>query len=333
MATRTETTFCVTHNLKITKGTCWRCCEDDMAAHLAANGFDPSRYFDGRNGEGTPEPRPRGNGGNGGNATPDSATRPQIGKIRYERDQRDTTGVDLPADADIPALTKDAATALIKRLLKCPPRVAGTPRRYAPRMATPGQRDYVSDLLEEKEHDNPVNVDTLTFAEASALIDTLIRAPRKGTNLADGMYRKDGVLYRVKTDKRGRKLCHRGTLVSDEVRGTDGTIITPAVIKFSSDQRALARLSDADLMTRDQVCEFGVSYGICVYGHPLTDPVSVAAGIGPKCADNEGINQLEVAIANGYVPPVTRKTRKTRATVPAPAPVATEAYASPWALV
>lgn len=342
MATRTRTKKtadaaasapCTPHGVK---GTCWRCCENDMREHLTANGIDPARYFDGRNGEGKADRAPRtGGSGNTSNRPVEPATDAQVWKIRFERDRRDTAGVQLPTDADIPAMSKRAASALIDRLTGCPMRPADqAPRRYAPRPATPGQRDYVRDLLAERSHAEPVDIGALTFDQASALIDALRRAPRlvDMSTLPDGMYRKDGVMYRVKTDKDGRKLCHRGDLVTDEVRGTDGAITAPAVIKFRSDRAALARLTEADLMTADQVCAFGVSYGICVYGHALTDPVSVAAGIGPKCAANAGIDQLEVAIANGYVPPVkaARKTRARRVPVAAVAAPA-EAYASPWA--
>lgn len=355
MATRARTKTvadtaerCAPHGAK---GTCWRCCEADMAAHLTTNGVDPSRYFDGRNGEGTSERAlPVGNGLTSARPA-EPATDAQVWKIRHERDRRDTSRVQLPADADIPGMSKRAASALIEKLLDqtlCPllPADQAPRRQYAPRASTPGQQSYVRRLLAERVHVDPVDVDALTFDQASALIDALVRAPRlvDASTLADGMYRKDDTMYRVKTDKRGRKLCHQGHLISDAVRADDGTITTPAVIKFRSNPYALARLTPADLMADDQVCAFGVSYGICVYGHPLTDPVSVAAGIGPKCAANAGIDQLAVAVANGYVPPTkrARKTRAPRATVPAeaapvvvprsPAEVTTDAaYVSPWA--
>lgn len=319
---------CAPHGVK---GTCRRCCEADMRDHLAANGIDPARYFDGRNGEGTPDPRPRGNGGATSTTPAEYASIPQVGKIRYERDRRDVSRVQVPADADIPAMSKRAASALIDKLTDnalCP--------LLTDNRATPGQLSYVRDLLAERVHADPVDVDTLTFDAASALIDALIRAPRlvDASTLADGMYRKDGVMYRVKTDKYGRKLCHRGVIIEDEIRDDAGAITTPAVIKFRSDPRALAHLTADDLMTDAQVCEFGVSYGICVYGHALTDPVSVAAGIGPKCADNAGIDRYGMAVANGYVPPATRKTRARRAPIASPATeAAAEVYASPWALV
>jgi hypothetical protein len=195
----------------------------------------------------------------------------------------------------------------------------------------------VRDLLAERVHVGPVDVEALTFDEASTLIDTLIRAPRlvDASPLVDGMYRKDGVMYRVRTDKRGRKSCHGAEIVTDAERAPDGTITKKAEIKFYSATHMLATLTDADLMEADQVTAFGRTYGICVFGHGLTDPVSVYAGIGPKCASNVGIDQLAMAMANGYVPPVkaTRKPRTVRATVVAPVaeaePVA-DVYVSPW---
>lgn len=263
----------------------------------------------------------------------------QIWKIRNERDRRDTTGVEVPADADIPALSKRAASTLIDRLTGCPMATADTPRRYAPRAATPGQRDYVSDLLAERVHDgDPVDLDALTFDGASALIDTLIRAPRliDSVTLADGMYVKNGVMYRVRTDRHGRKACHRGEIVSDVERAADGTITKKAEIKFYAANHMLLQLAAADLMEADQVTMFGRMYGICVYGHGLENPVSVYAGIGPKCAANAGIDQLAAAIANGYVPPPGKPARKTRTRATEAAPVASAAevdadvFASPW---
>jgi hypothetical protein len=327
------------------KGTCWRCCQADMDAHLTANGIDPSRYSDGRNGEGTTvKAPPMGNGLTIGRPA-EPATDAQVWKIRTERDRRDTSRVQIPADADIPAMSKRAASALIDKLTDralCPllPADQAPTRRYAPRAATPGQISYVRDLLSERVHADPVDLDTLTFDGASALIDALIRAPRlvDASALADGMYVKDDVMYRVRTDRHGRKRCHRGEIVSDAERADDGTITKKAEIKFYAANGMLAKLTDADLMASDQVTTFGRMYGICVYGHGLTDPVSVYAGIGPKCAANEGIDQLATAIANGYVPPVkaARKTRATRVTV-APAPALAEAVtgadASPWSMV
>lgn len=337
-------TACAPHGVK---GTCWRCCEADMDAYLAASGIDPDKYRDGRNGEGTPDQKPRGGGsGNTSNRPAEPATDAQKGKIRFERDRRDTSGVQLPTDTEIDALSKRAASTLIDRLTACPmlPADQAPRRRYAPRAATPGQLSYVRDLLAERVHADPVDVDALTFDQASALIDALVRAPRliDAVTLADGMYVKGDVMYRVRTDRHGRKRCHRGEIISDAERAADGTITKKAEIKFYAANDALLQLTEADLMQADQVTTFGRMYGICVHGHGLENPVSVYAGIGPKCAANAGIDQLAAAIANGYVPPQGKPARKARKAAPvaAPAPVVAEAatvdaeaYASPWSMV
>jgi hypothetical protein len=246
------------------------------------------------------------------------ATDAQVWRIRKERGQRDTSRVQMPADADIPKMSKRAAHTLIDKLVDdrnlCPLLPAGqAPRRaYAPNRATDGQKSYVRDLLAERVHADPVDVDALTFDQASALLDVLVHATRKidVVDLPDGPYRKDGVIYRIKRHPRtGRVQCQRAAVIEPAVTDQAGSITRPAVVKFRSAQFEVGRLTVADRMSEAEITDFGVTFGVCVFGHLLTDPISVAAGIGPKCADNLGIDRFELAAAKGVTVP-KRRARK-----------------------
>lgn len=337
-ATAAPVERCEPHGVK---GTCWRCCEADMAAHLVADGRDPSKYFDNRNGEGTPDQGPRGNGGgNASSRTAETATENQVWKIRTERDRRVIGALVIPADADIPKMSKRAASKLISDLVACDylpfdQRPGATvARTNAPDM-TDAQRYRIEWLLTERQT-TEVMPEHMTVPEASAMIDRLNAAPRlvDVIDVADGMYYRDGIIYRVKRRAdNGRLQCHRAVIVAEAIRDDDGTtIVTPARVKFRSALAEAASLTTADLMTIDQARAFGALYGSCaICGLPLSNEDSVAAGIGPKCAEKfggrRGNGQTYDAPAD--VTPVRRsKTRKTAATTEAHQG---DAYVSPWA--
>lgn len=138
-----------------------------------------------------------------------------------------------------------------------------------------------------------------------------------------GMYRRDGVIYRVQESRTSAQLyAKRAQVITAAERDGAGNIITPAAVQFDYAPGAVRNLTPADRMGIDDAREFGASHGICIYGHPLTDPLSVAAGIGPVCAEKFGVSREELAAAAGYVLPTRR-----RAAAPAQkAPVAPAAW-------
>ena len=90
-----------------------------------------------------------------------------------------------------------------------------------------------------------------------------------------GMYRQDGVVYRVRPS-----------------RGS-GNLYALRYVPEGSDEKArfvyapgmVRRLSATDRLTLDEAKALGHEFGqCCVCGAELKDPKSVAAGIGPVCA-------------------------------------------------
>lgn len=58
---------------------------------------------------------------------------------------------------------------------------------------------------------------------------------------------------------------------------------------FEYASSAIHRLDESQRMTLEQAQAFGRRYGVCAWcGRDLTDPASIAAGIGPVCAKGEG---------------------------------------------
>jgi hypothetical protein len=102
-------------------------------------------------------------------------------------------------------------------------------------------------------------------------------APAASTAITDGMYRKDGVIYKVQKAVHGSGNLYAKKLVISEVQGDKaGFEYAPGIVR---------KLTLADKMTLEEAKEFGQLYGICCQcGATLTDETSIAAGIGPICA-------------------------------------------------
>lgn len=132
----------------------------------------------------------------------------------------------------------------------------------------------------------------LTRTDASKLIDGLKAAGRtpqevrtSGPDLEDGMYRlATGEVYKVQTAVHGSGRQYAKKLVAlDEPRELKRGTRTH---EFAYEAGAIRKLTAADRMTLEQAAEFGALYGTCACcGLTLTDEKSIAAGIGPKCAE------------------------------------------------
>jgi len=140
-----------------------------------------------------------------------------------------------------------------------------------------------------------VDLDTLlpTTKAASAKIDALIVnnknlrtqlrtvAPAAATStekVTDGMYRMDGVIYKVQYAKNGSgNLYAKELVIHGEAPDTYGEFVyAPGVIR---------NLRPEHKLTLEEAKEFGALYGTCcVCARTLTDEKSIAAGIGPVCA-------------------------------------------------
>ncbi|MFE6000406.1 DUF6011 domain-containing protein [Streptomyces sp. NPDC056454] len=104
----------------------------------------------------------------------------------------------------------------------------------------------------------------------------------------EGMYRRaDGEIFRVKTSEAGRLYALR---FQPPTHGGRASLV--------HEKGAIFTLSATDRMTVDQAAEFGRRIGACIVcARRLTDPKSVAAGIGPICAERVG------GTPTGTVPP------------------------------
>ena len=105
----------------------------------------------------------------------------------------------------------------------------------------------------------------------------LQRAPRAPpVALEDGIYLDGEKVYKVQTSREsGNQYAKLLTLA-----GTDET-----GARFEYARGAIRNLTPEHRMTLKQARELGARYGVCVNcGATLTDPESIAAGIGPVCA-------------------------------------------------
>lgn len=171
-----------------------------------------------------------------------------------------------------------------------PPRMA----RNAPQpaIATDRQVNYVRKLMDERDG-TTVNAEFRATVEAeiaagisgaaiSAIITLLttpeMRPPRGGNRaerveLEAGMYRKGDTFYRVKVSK-------AGNWYAQELRINDDT----GRIDFRYVGKVYGLVAEHRL-AQDEARAFGVETGNCICcGAVLTNPDSIAAGIGPICA-------------------------------------------------
>lgn len=130
---------------------------------------------------------------------------------------------------------------------------------------------------------------TLTGPEASQIIESLLSAPRKPNpqDATPGVYRKDGAIFVVKPNRDktafyAKKLVEIGgerLTESDDVVNFE-MVYAPGIVRTLTQADRMPLADATALMTR---------YGRCINcGRHLKAAKSVAAGIGPVCAQAFG---------------------------------------------
>jgi hypothetical protein len=110
-------------------------------------------------------------------------------------------------------------------------------------------------------------------------------APEEQAPLSEGMYAKDGRFFRVLRSRESGRLYAKELV---EATTHDAPVfgkVPQGRGTFEYAKGAIFELRPEDRMTLEQAAEYGQLHGwCCVCGRHLTDPKSVAAGIGPVCA-------------------------------------------------
>lgn len=139
--------------------------------------------------------------------------------------------------------------------------------------ATDRQVSFIQTLLKERVWEQAVDVSVLSSKDASGLIDNLLKAPKDKAKVVVeiGIYQNDkGDIYRVQPSRQ------TGRLYAKKLVFTGG---------WEYESGAIYRLKPEQKWTLEQAKAFGAETGLCcVCGAFLTDPNSVAEGIGPVCA-------------------------------------------------
>jgi hypothetical protein len=166
-------------------------------------------------------------------------------------------------------------------------------------LPTPIDFEYLRDMRFRLEGEKR----PLSIAQAKGVLNCAIadarRAPKatpKATNqtepveLPDGIYFKDGVVYKVVKAVHGSGHSYAKRLVPPRER-TDGAVDPVMGLqghsrgRFEFAKGAIRELTPDDKMTLEQAREYGALYGICSNcGAMLTDEDSIERGMGPICA-------------------------------------------------
>lgn len=116
----------------------------------------------------------------------------------------------------------------------------------------------------------------LSRKEASGIIDMMfklpsIKKPAAFVKVEDGFYVLNDTIYKVQTSP------ETGRSYAKELTSSGSFQYIPGMV---------GKLAKAEKLTLELAKQYGKLYGMCVVcGRTLTDENSIAAGIGPICAD------------------------------------------------
>lgn len=151
--------------------------------------------------------------------------------------------------------------------------------------ATEKQVAFIAKLAQERGVE--FNTDGLTKAAASQAIENLLAMPKpaqpKAEELEDGIYFKDGIIFKVVHAVHGSgKQYAKQLMITTDGEKTYGS--------FEYAGRApLATLTADDKLTAAKAKEYGLLYGMCVNcTKDLTKEESIHVGYGQTCAKNNG---------------------------------------------
>jgi hypothetical protein len=136
---------------------------------------------------------------------------------------------------------------------------------------------FINELkkLDDKLRDPKTSPGPLSKAEQEQA--TIYNAKQDITE--DGIYHDGTTYFRVYWNlERTRLLCKELVIVQPG---------KPAKVKWVYKGMAKYYVKPGQKVPYEQAKEFGALYGICIYGHPLNDPVSIALGIGPICGERQ----------------------------------------------
>jgi Family of unknown function (DUF6011) len=146
--------------------------------------------------------------------------------------------------------------------------------------------------------------------DVNKLVDELKKCPEAAkpmsvsSDLEDGIYRKaDGTIFRVYYNLAETHLLAKRLVIVDP---GDKELGKKAKVKWVYAGAAGRFVNNDERMPYDEAKEFGALYGMCVFGHPLNDPVSIHLGIGPVCGGRQFgeefhfmVEQAKLELKNG----------------------------------
>ena len=158
-----------------------------------------------------------------------------------------------------------------------------------PNPCSPKQANFLRSLLDEKQHDEnaphvlaKIDDGTLSKGSASALISRLLACPRKPreqksfAKVEVGFYDVKGTIFKVQPSRSNPDR----TYAKELQERADGS---PEWIYARGALREIAQ--HGRRLTLDEAKQYGQTHGFCLAcGRLLTDPESIANGIGPICA-------------------------------------------------
>ena len=263
---------------------CVPCLSADIDAAAGHLNVPLSRINDGDNGQDIEPTRTRyaAPGTKCGNGVVRTVSPAQVRYMKNLLAERDTSGLTrLPGSEDIENMSLRGARDLIDRLLACPMKPAAQRPTNAGPKASEKQVAFAKSLAERKAF--PLDslelvggIENISSADMRKLIDNLLKltdAPKKATEATEGMYLKDGVVYKVQRAVHGS-----GNLYAKKFDAESKKFEYVGVAP-------LRMLSSADRMTLEQAKNYSALYGVCIRcATKLTLEESIERAMGRTCA-------------------------------------------------
>lgn len=137
-------------------------------------------------------------------------------------------------------------------------------------------RGYLTEKQEASARSMYAKVTAKAAAKASAPA-----APKSEPLAADGIYAKDGEVFKVQWNQNHTNLYAKRLVENPEAKTYSWEYVGKG---------PLYTLTEADRLTAEKAKELGQLYGVCIFcGRTLTDEASIEAGYGPVCAENHGL--------------------------------------------
>lgn len=151
----------------------------------------------------------------------------------------------------------------------------------------------------------------LAQSDASKFIDALKQRaykpkgaePGKKIATEDGIYKMGNTIYKIRHSQTGKQWAYELKVSEPDCGGCAngepcGAGCTADVSFDWVGTVAKAGITADSKLTYEEAKAFGHLYGVCIYGHPLSNEISIELGIGPVCGEKQFGDSFRIMVVH-----------------------------------